>query len=471
MAPKQLATKAASSESSNGTPTKRRTRSRSRRRTTSESKKKTHKFHYEFGGPAGALSTMISLPIVVYGLYYLCRGSCTQESGFCLSQSNYESISAQLPRSLEELWDLKALWVALSWIGFHAVLERALPGPRVPGTELSTGERLLYPLNGHLAFWVSLLCVCFFPNFGENGLVQGTLFELSYAYDHYVHLATASLLISIVLSGYLYVRSFASGALLAPHGNSGNPVYDFFIGRELNPRIGSFDLKYFCELRPGLIGWTLINVGCMMKQYSLRGHVTGAMLLVNVFQGLYVWDALYNERAILTTMDIINDGFGYMLAFGDLCWVPFTYSLQARYLVENDGAEGYALVAICILNAIGYWIFRGSNGQKDTFRRDPKDPAVRHLETISTKRGRKLLVSGWWGVARKINYTGDWLMGLSWCLFTGFGSIVPYFYAIYFAILLIHRAMRDDDQCSRKYGTDWPKYKAKVPYVFVPGVI
>ena len=36
------------------------------------------------------------------------------------------------------------------------------------------------------------------------------------------------------------------------------------------------------------------------------------------------------EQAILTTMDITTDGFGYMLAFGDLAWVPFTYSLQAR---------------------------------------------------------------------------------------------------------------------------------------------
>lgn len=35
----------------------------------------------------------------------------------------------------------------------------------------------------------------------------------------------------------------------------GNPIYDFFLGRELNPRICSFDFKYFCELRPGLIGW------------------------------------------------------------------------------------------------------------------------------------------------------------------------------------------------------------------------
>ena len=113
-------------------------------------------------------------------------------------------------------------------------------------------------------------------------------------------------------------------------------MYDAFIGRELNPRVmKNFDLKYFFELRPGLVGWALINVGCLVKQYQLRGHVTGAMILVNLFQGLYVWDALFNERAILTTMDIINDGFGYMLAFGDVCWVPFTYSL--RYILLSDG--------------------------------------------------------------------------------------------------------------------------------------
>lgn len=32
-------------------------------------------------------------------------------------------------------------------------------------------------------------------------------------------------------------------------------MYDFFKGRELNPRIKNFDLKFFCEMRPGLIGW------------------------------------------------------------------------------------------------------------------------------------------------------------------------------------------------------------------------
>ena len=58
------------------------------------------------------------------------------------------------------------------------------------------------------------------------------------------------------------------------------------------------------------------------------------MMLVCAFHAIYVLDSLWLEPAILTTMDITSDGFGFMLAFGDLTWVPFTYSLQARYLVD-----------------------------------------------------------------------------------------------------------------------------------------
>lgn len=196
--------------------------------------------------------------------------------------------------------------------------------------------------------------------------------------------------------------------------------------------------------------------------------VTPAMIAINIFQGLYVWDALYQERAILTTMDVTTDGFGYMLAFGDLCWVPFTYTLQARYLVGNPGLSGEWTCAVVVLNAIGYAIFRGANGEKDAFRRDPSSPNLAHLKFLKTKRGTKLLISGWWGMARKINYTGDWLMGTAWCLTTGFDSPFTFFYSGYFAVLLIHRAWRDDEFCHEKYGDDWVRYKKAVPAVFFP---
>ncbi|XP_070991703.1 delta(14)-sterol reductase TM7SF2-like isoform X2 [Oncorhynchus clarkii lewisi] len=141
------------------------------------------------------------------------------------------------------------------------------------------------------------------------------------------------------------------------------------MGRELNPRIGSFDLKYFCELRPGLIGWVVINLGMLMKEVKLRDSASLAMILVNSFQLLYVADALWNEEAVLTPMDIVHDGFGFMLAFGNLAWVPFTYGMQAAFLVVHpQSLSPLGATAIVTLNGVGYYIFRKSNSQKNQFR-------------------------------------------------------------------------------------------------------
>lgn len=61
--------------------------------------------------------------------------------------------------------------------------------------------------------------------------------------------------------------------------------------RELNPRIGTLDLKEFCELRPGLIGWAVINLGMCVKQFNNRAAVDGvgscsmSIVLVTLLQG------------------------------------------------------------------------------------------------------------------------------------------------------------------------------------------
>jgi len=90
------------------------------------------------------------------------------------------------------------------------------------------------------------------------------------------------------------------------------------------------------------------------------------MVLVVLFEGYYILDAVMNEPAILTTMDITTDGFGWMLAFGDLAWVPALYSLQARYLAYTYSPlktihDYIFLVFIVILGITGMIIFRGSN--------------------------------------------------------------------------------------------------------------
>lgn len=57
--------------------------------------------------------------------------------------------------------------------------------------------------------------------------------------------------------------------LTAEHGDTESRFYNFFIGRELNPRIGRFDIKHFVELYPGLIGWLVIDLGMLAKQQQV----------------------------------------------------------------------------------------------------------------------------------------------------------------------------------------------------------
>jgi len=343
-------------------------------------------------------------------------------------------------------------------------------------------------------------------------------------YDNYLQIVTANMLIAYSLATFVYVRSFsvkpgnAEFRELAPGGHSGNMLYDWFIGRELNPRVtlpllGEIDIKEFCELRPGLLGWALMNFSFMAHQYKSYGYVTDSMVLTTLFQVVYVLDSYWMESAILTTMDITTDGFGFMLAFGDLAWVPFVYSIQTRYLSVYPLSLGvYGSAAILSVLSLGFYIFRASNNEKNRFRTDPKDPRVSHLKYLETKSGSKLLISGWWGTARHINYFGDWIQAWAYCLPTGvagylvqyssvapmsgqsavdgsfiykgssapaevaqgaargYGMIFTYFYLIYFAILLIHREMRDEEKCLRKYGADWKRYTEIVRYRIIPGI-
>lgn len=356
-------------------------------------------------------------------------------------------------------------------------------------------------------------------------IAQGADFPVwTFIYNNYLQILTANIMISYVLSTFVYIRSFSIKPgnkelrELAAGGHSGNMLYDWFIGRELNPRmtiplIGEIDIKEFCELRPGLMGWLLIDFAFIAHQYKSYGYVTDSIVLITAFQVLYVLDSFWMESAILTTMDITTDGFGFMLAFGDLVWVPFIYTLQAHYLAVYPVSLGlYGTIAILGVVTVGYYIFRSTNNEKNRFRTDPNDPRVSHLKYIETASGSKLLVSGWWGTARHINYFGDWIMAWAYCLPTGiagyivqhssevpgsgmsaadgsyvykgngvttevvqgeakgWGMIITYFYVIYFGILLIHRERRDEAKCIRKYGEDWKRYTKIVRSRIIPGI-
>ncbi|KAJ3223035.1 erg24, C-14 sterol reductase [Chytriomyces hyalinus] len=453
--------------------------------------------HFEFLGPYLTPLVIAALTVLPTTLNGLCGGGDDQqcppswvytlEWGDNLASGDvwqHTQLVEQIGLQLTKARILRAVMVVCGWMSLHACLYYLVPGRWIKGTQIRDGAVLTYPINAFGALIASYALIA-----GLSAVYGPAL--LYWVADNTLSLCAASTLLCLLQSGLLYSYSFRvttelpEGPLLAEGGNSGYPLYDFFIGRELNPRVGSFDFKYFCELRPGLIGWTVLNAANAVRQGvsvsgvsietvtwpQVFGGIGMSMWLVLAFQFYYVVDALWNEAAILTTMDITADGFGFMLNFGDLAWVPFTYSLQSRYLAMHPVAlSPLAITALITLKLTGLYIFRGSNGQKNAFRTNPSSPSCAHLKYLETKSGSKLLISGWWGVARHVNYTGDWLMALSWCLPTGFGSVLPYFYAIYFVVLLWHREMRDEHKCKAKYGKDWDRYCQVVKYRFIPGI-
>jgi len=405
----------------------------------------------EFGGVPGAAAMLAGLPATVYTLNLLCnKVECSLD------------IYTLTYNTLPQLWNNQALFIVVAWLAFQAVMYYIPTSPK-PGLPLKSGKKLKYRCNAWWAFIISLLCFAYAWYLG----VKVTLL-----YDLFIPLVTATTVISYVGSILLYLRSFTVNKKeLADGGNSGYLIYDLFIGRELNPRLGQFDLKFWCELRPGLIGWIMLDLSFCAQAYEWYGHVPPSLILVTIFHTIYVADALWFEECILSTMDIIHDGFGFMLVFGDLVWVPFLYCLQARFLLEHpthlDASE---LFFMAFLNLIGYTIFRSSNSQKNQFRKDPNHPSVQHIQTLETSSGRQLMVSSWWGICRHPNYLGDLIMATAWSIPCGFSHIIPYFYPIYFLGLLIHRFERDSHQCQIKYGKDWKRYCKLVPYKILPYV-
>uniref|UniRef100_W5KSB9 Delta(14)-sterol reductase LBR n=1 Tax=Astyanax mexicanus TaxID=7994 RepID=W5KSB9_ASTMX len=408
----------------------------------------------EFGGRIGVVFWLLFLPVVVLAMLILCAQTDASLLNFSLS-----------PPLLEPLWDWQVFGIVVLWLLFQAVLSLLPIGKVVEGMPLKNGKTLKYRINGFSALIISALAV--------GGAVYYEV-DLSYVHAHFLQFYTSALLLSILLSIYLFIRSrCASEDERAPAGNTGHVVYDFFMGRELNPRIKSFDIKFFCEMRPGLIGWLVINFAMLLAEMKHKNLDTPspAMLLVNGFQLLWVADGLWHEEKLLTMMDIVHDGFGFMLAFGDLAWVPFTFTCQAYYLVSHTSdLSVFWIVAIIIMNVVGYYIFRQANSQKFAFRRNPSDPALSYLKTIPTATGKNLIVSGLWGFVRHPNYLGDLIMALAWSLSCGFSHVIPYFYLIYLVVLLVHRDARDEHQCRKKYGSAWEEYCKVVRYRILPGI-
>ena len=267
---------------------------------------------------------------------------------------------------------------------------------------------------------------------------------------------------------------------------SGNIFYDFFMGSILNPRIGILDLKMFAEIKASWLQLFLLTLSAALKQYEETGEVSNSMILMVVAHFLYSNACMKGEECVPTTWDIFYEKFGWMLIFWNFSGVPYVYCFQSFYLLKNPGlnlSSGVFGVLLVIL-LFAYYIWDTAQSQKNRFRQQLKGTYVKRFafpqlpwgtienpKYLKTESGSYLLTDGWWQYARKIHYTCDIIMAFIWGLSCGFSGILPFYYPIFFSIMILHRYTRDTARCKLKYGKDWDKYCEIVKYAFIPFVI
>ncbi|XP_022089416.1 7-dehydrocholesterol reductase-like [Acanthaster planci] len=430
----------------------------------------------------GVIFMLTCCPVLVF--YYLI--SCTHYQ--CeLTTPVFKLYQGDV--TLIQLWEyapsltLKGVVVYLSWFSLQVLLwylpdvcHYVIPGYRggiCLGAITPAGNRLKYGVNGLQAWFISN------GLFLANGLYF-RWFSPTIIVDNYGSMLIMMNIMGYTVSVFAMVKAYLFPSFPEDRKFSGNLFYDFLMGIEFNPRIGKwFDFKLFFNGRPGIVAWTIINMSYAWKQYELYGYVTNSMILVNVLQAMYVVDFFWNEAWYLNTIDMHHDHFGFYLGWGDSVWLPTMYTLQGFFLVFHPVQLSQpAAAGVLALGLGGYYIFRAVNHQKDFFRRTngqaniwgskPRYLEVEYFSSDGKKRQSKLLLSGWWGVARHMNYTGDLMGSLAYCLACGVTHLHPHFYIIFMTILLLHRCIRDEHRCRAKYGSSWDKYIAKVPYRLIP---
>lgn len=118
-----------------------------------------------------------------------------------------------------------------------------------------------------------------------------------------------------------------------------------------------FDLKWFHELRPGIMLWLFMDVSIAVTQYEREGRISIAMALICFYSLCYVnacykvssaaaiectcmsytlrrrVSAAQGEHLVPMTMDITYEKFGWMLLWLDIGVVPFIFPFQAYALL------------------------------------------------------------------------------------------------------------------------------------------
>ena len=209
------------------------------------------------------------------------------------------------------------------------------------------------------------------------------------------------------------------------------------------------------------------------------------MIIMIIAHFLYA-NACMKGECVPTTWDIFYEKFGWMLIFWNISGVPYVYCFQSVYLLKNSWVDqtplGFVVLVVVLLAA--YYVWDTAQSQKNRFRMKLKGTYVPrnafpqlpwgtldNPKYLQTECGSALLTDGWWRYARKIHYTCDVVMASVWALSCKFTGFLPFYYPLFFVIMILHRYGRDQERCKRKYGKDWDRYCSIVKYAFIPYVL
>lgn len=436
-------------------------------------------YRYEFGGPKGCFLIMLYSHILPYFFWLSLEitqgGLLIPES---LSSSDISLYFSRIKSAFLEkgLPDLPSIGFYIGFLLFQVVCSLVLPGVWIKGLPVPTenNKQHDYLCNGAASWYVTLALVFALEKFN--------VFSLSFLALNFGRIMTTSIIFSDILSLVIYLWAEITGKSIRM---SGNFFYDFFMGAFLNPRIGYFDFKMWAEIRVSWILLFLLTLSAAVLQYQVQGSLSYSMMIMVLAHFLYTNACMKGEECIPTTWDIFYEKWGWMLVYWNLAGVPFVYCFQAFYILKNDPQLPFwwfCVLIFCLVFA--YYVWDTAQSQKNRFRMQIKGTFVKRYtfpqlpwgtlkdpKFMKTENGDPILLDGWWQFARKIHYTCDIVMASIWGLSCGFSGILPYYYPIFFFIMIRHRSQRDFERCSKKYKKDWEVYCQKVPYVWIPGVI
>lgn len=361
--------------------------------------------HFEFGGSLGNLALMIGFPSL---MYYMWIGA-TYYNGLPPMPRAGESYE-QFFRHLGNLIYEGAYPSAKAWTIYwtFSIVQLGLymfaPGIWTKGKPLlhECGKQLDYYCSAMWSWWITII--------GANVLHFTGVFKLYTLIDEFGPIMSVAIISGFLVSITLYVSAIARGK---QHRMTGYPIYDMFMGAELNPRLfGIVDLKMFFEVRLPWFILFLLTLGGCTRQYEQYGYVSGNLIFLLIAHWLYTNACAKGEEYITITWDMYYEKLGFMLAFWNMAGVPLSYCHCTIYLANHDPKtyewNKYAITALIVVYLFVYWVWDTTNSQKNHYRRSesgfeakrnafPQLP-WRHLKNpkiIKTPNGGTILADGW----------------------------------------------------------------------------